>query len=209
MPNIEDNPNEQSSLLRRSDPSEELIVDNQGSGLESPGAGGRSDTPGSAATTQNVQVTGLGSRAGSGSVSGRESQPTPVEGTENREMATVVDGSYSPLPDNGNGRVESEGNARKRNLLGDAQADIVELSSMITHPGLKKAESMEVLNLSLHQVSWSLNCCMYMITLTCLPVLIFAQLVSCCHGLKGHFKPSDAWHRYFGNISIRSIMTEN
>ena len=177
MPNIEDNPNEQSSLLRRSDPSEDLIVDNQGSGLESTGAGGRSDTPGSTATTQNVQVTGLGSRTGSGSASGRESQPTPVEGIENRDMATVVDGSYSPLPDdNGNGRVESEGNARKRNLLGDAQADIVELSSMITHPGLKKAESMEVLNLSLHQVRWSL---MNMIILTCLHMWTFASRCTC------------------------------
>ena len=34
----------------------------------------------------------------------------------------------------------------------DTQGNMVELSQMITHPGMRKAESMEVLNLTLHQV---------------------------------------------------------
>ena len=63
-------------------------------------------------------------------------------------MATVVDGQYTPL----NGRMESEDNGKKRNLLGDTQGDVVELSQLITHPGMRKTESMEVLNLSIHQV---------------------------------------------------------
>ena len=64
-------------------------------------------------------------------------------------MATVVDGQYTPL----NGRMDSEDNGKKRNLLGDTQGDVVELSQMIAHPGMRKAESMEVLNLSIHQAS--------------------------------------------------------
>ena len=76
-----------------------------------------------------------------------DSNLTPVEDPRDN-MAMVVDGQYTPL----NGRVDSEDNGKKRNLLGDIQGDIVELSQMITHPGMRKAESMEVINLSIHQV---------------------------------------------------------
>ena len=90
---------------------------------------------------------GLGGSRTNSAGSSRNSNPTPIEDpTDN--MATVVDGQYTPL----NGRMESEDNGKKRNLLGGTQGDVVELSQLITHPGMRKAESMEVLNLSIHQV---------------------------------------------------------
>lgn len=65
------------------------------------------------------------------------------------DMATVVDGQYTPL----NGGLDGEETQpRKRSLFKDTQGNMVELSQMITHPGMRKAESMEVLNLTLHQV---------------------------------------------------------
>ena len=90
---------------------------------------------------------GLGRSGAESAGSSRNSNLTPIE-DQIDSMATVVDGQYTPL----NGRMEAEDNGKKRNLLGDTQGDIVELSQMITHPGMRKAESMEVLNLSIHQV---------------------------------------------------------
>ncbi len=97
--------------------------------------------------------TGCSNRPGSGDSAG----PTPIEDPRDTPslppgpgaMATVVEGSYTPL----NGRVDAEDDAaapkKKRNLL---DGDAIELAQVINHPAMKKAESMEVLNLSLHQV---------------------------------------------------------
>lgn len=55
-----------------------------------------------------------------------------------------------PLTENGAGAGPP---AKKKQNLFESQSGVVELSTLITNPGLKRAESADFLNLTLHQVS--------------------------------------------------------
>ena len=56
------------------------------------------------------------------------------------------DGEELPLRENGDTL------GPDKPALGNSQAGVLELSTLITNPGLKRAESSDVLNLTLHQV---------------------------------------------------------
>lgn len=73
------------------------------------------------------------------------SEPTPVEGsTMSNEEEDI------PLKENGENQKESP--APGKRALGESQAGILELSTLITNPALKRVESSDILNLTLHQV---------------------------------------------------------
>ena len=98
------------------------------------------------------------------SLSGADSGITPLE-EETNHIPTMADTPEEPkvmfdLPENGETEEHTpltpDGNGTAdwdRKHIGGTQADILELSTLITNPGLKRTESTDLLNWTLHQVS--------------------------------------------------------
>jgi len=89
--------------------------------------------------------------------SSRESSITPVDDRIPDSMATVISvggvrDELQPPNDertNGNGRHPRKGST----LLEETAGDAMEMATVLNEPGMKRAESSEILHLTLHQVS--------------------------------------------------------
>ena len=89
--------------------------------------------------------------------SSRESSITPVDDRIPDSMATVISvggvrDELQPANDdktNGNGRHPRKGST----LLEETAGDAMEMATVLNEPGMKRAESSEILHLTLHQVS--------------------------------------------------------
>ena len=102
---------------------------------------------------------------GGTTASSADQSVTPVDNDGNpRRMATESSVGFEE-EDGHNGALlnhnradmegdEAEDRPTKRALLG-TQGPLMELSSVIANPGMKRAESLEILNLTLHQVGYN------------------------------------------------------
>ena len=106
----------------------------------------------STASTKGVTVSGLGSETDTdGNITPVDNNPQKVAFNNLGEMASP--GEYDAVPDDDSGTPNENGDAKggKENI-GGTQAGVIEMSTLITQPGLKRAESTEILHLTLHQV---------------------------------------------------------
>ena len=131
-------------------------------------ADGEQETP-STSQKNLVQLHGItldssqdgpsGDNPGIPPVENKLASPSRRSGVSSPSKRSVV--SFADMEDeetgpgvlaNGDPGEEKRGGRAMRSLM-DTQGGVVELSSMITNPGMKRAESMEIINSSLHQVN--------------------------------------------------------
>ena len=107
---------------------------------------------GSAASAGRIQINGIESTIAAQTT---DDSISPVDSRERLTFQNMDDsaGEYEGVAkEEGDEEESPNGDAGKGNI-GAMQQGVIEMSTLITQPAMKRAESLEILHLTLHQVS--------------------------------------------------------